>query len=387
MGKKIALLLLFCGLGAFAIWKMQNPGQVTDTFANNLHTQFAIQDIDQIERVFLVDREGNEALVERVEDLNWTYTNRVTGKKYRANPSAVYSLLETIRKVRTREPVAKPAQDNAIKALASVATKVEIYGKDKKKLRVYYVGPMTNGATGNFMIMEGSEDPYVNYIPNFQGTIDNRYITTEVDWRDKAIFRTDPKSLEFVQVEYQASSQSAQSFKISKVSSGTYNVEPLDPSVPTFALDQVNQVNANTYIEDFDVKAAEVIIYNKPKRDSIITSTPFAIVTYKTEEHNEPQTFRLYYLHNPNADRGDGRVGHRQKITRYFIDIDEDNFFLGQHIVLRTMLWGYKFFFQSEAVKLLEDEAASKRSFPENKEEIREARLKALEKKKETSSK
>ena len=370
MGRIIVLLVVFCGLGAFTIWKVSNSEQGKDSFKDNLHTMFAIEDIDQVHRVFMVDRRGNQALVERVEELNWTYTN----KQYRANPSAVFSLLETIRKVRTREPVGKPALPNAIKSLAARATKVEIYDKDKNKLRVYYVGPMTSGGTGNFMIMEGSEDPYITYIPNFQGTIDTRYITTEADWRDKAIFRTKPEALEFIQVEYQDPIQKSQSFKISRLSSNRFDVKPLDPTVPQFDAKEVNQTNAGTYVEDFDTKASEIILYDKPLRDSIITTPPFAIISYKASYHNEPQTFRLYAIHNPDADRGDGRVGHRQKLQRYFVDIDEDNFFVAQHLVIRSMLWGYKFFFQKEAVKLIEDEAATVKKFQDNKEEIRAER-------------
>ena len=35
----------------------------------------------------------------------------------------------------------------------------------------------------------------------------------------------------------------------------------------------------------------------------------------------------------------------------YFVDIDEDNFFLAQHLVIRKLLWGYRFFFQKEALR------------------------------------
>ncbi|WP_264789734.1 DUF4340 domain-containing protein [Aureispira anguillae] len=379
MGRIIVLVVLFCGLGTFAFWKMNNPNMEKDTYAGNLHTMFALNNIDPINRVFLTDRSGNQALIERVEDLNWTYTNKVTGKKYRANPSAVYTLLQTLQKIRTREPINSAAMDNAVKSLAAKSTKVEIYDKDQNKLRVYYVGAMTNGGTGNLAIMEGSDQPYVAYIPNFQGTIGTRFITTEADWRDKAIFRNDINKLEFIQVDYQAPSQRTQSFKISKLNSGKFNVEPLNAEVEAFTQEQVNQDNASTYFEDFDVIAAEQIIYDKNLRDTTITTTPFAVVSYKASYHNEPQVFRIYSIYNPSADRGDGEAGHRQKIQRYFVDINEDNFFLAQHIVIRSMLWGYNFFFQREAVQLREDEATTKQSFPENKERDRNQQFKVIQ--------
>ncbi len=377
----IILAIVFLGLGSLTIWTIQNKSKVSDSFVESLHTHFAIEDIDQVQRIFMVDRTGKQALVERIEGLKWTYTNKVSGKQYLANSNAVFSLLETLKKVRVREPVGKPAINNAVKSIAMESTKVEIYGKNKKILKVYYVGAMTNGGTGNFMIMEGSETPYVSYIPNFQGTIGTRFITTEEDWRDKAVFRTDKESLEYVQVKYLAPSQKKESFRITKTSADKFEVTSPDPSVTPYDQSIVNNDNASTYFEDFDVLSAEKIIYNKKKRDSIISTTPFAIVSYKANYHNEAQTFRLYSVYNPDADRGDGMAGHRQKIQRYFIDIDEDNFFLGQHLVIRKILWGYTFFFQKDAVKLLEDEAMSKKSFPDNKEEIREERRKRKEEK------
>lgn len=381
MNRTIALFITFIALGTASYYIYTNNNKETDSFASNIHTYFAVDAVEDVERVFMVDRTGNQALIEKVDQESWSYTNKETGKKYAANKSAIYSLLETIKKVRVREPVGKPALDNAVKSLAAHSTKVEIYGKNKQKLKVYYVGAMTSGGTGNYMIMEGSEKPYISYIPNFQGTIGTRFITTEEDWRDKAVFRTNKENLEFIKVEYQDPIQTKESFKVTK-SGNRYTVEPTDPAVEAYDQSLINQDNADTYFDDFDVVAAEKILYDKSLRDSIITTTPFAIVTYKADYHQQPQVFRLYSLYNPNADRGDGLAGHRQKIQRYFIDIDEDNFFLGQHLVIRKILWGYSFFFQRDAVQLVEDEAVTKKSFPDDKEgerAAREAKKKALQ--------
>jgi hypothetical protein len=377
MGRIIALFLLLGILSAATWWTMNNEKAVKDTYAENLHSMFAWEDVDQIDRIFMADREGRQVLLQRVEDLHWTFENKKTGQQFRANPNAMFMLLQTINRIRVREPINKAAMENAVKSLSSKATKVELYDKAGKQLRVYYVGAMTNGATGNLVVMQGSDQPYVGYIPNFQGTIDTRYITQEKDLRDKAFLRVEPEDVEFIQVAYQHPSQQSQSFKISQVQAEKYEVTPVYESTTAQPADRLNQANAETFFEDFDVLAAEKIIYNKPQRDTVITTTPFAIVTYKATYHNEPQVFRIYSLSNPTADRGDGDPGHRQKIQRYFVDIDEDNFYLTQHLVMRSLFWGYDFFFQNAPVQLQEDEMKTKRAFPDNKEEIREAREKA----------
>lgn len=376
MGRIIALVLLLGGLSGFTWWTMNKKSVLKDTYSENTHSMFAWQDVDQIDRIFIADRGGRKLLLQRVEELNWTFENKRTGKQYRANPSAIYTLLETITKIRVREPINKAAMDNAVKSLASRATKVELYNKAGDQLRVYYVGAMVSGATGNLVIMQDSDQPYVGYIPNFQGTIDTRYIVEEKNLRDKAFLRVEPKDIEFIQVAYQDPIQEKQSFRITQKSLGQYEVTPVVAGTTPRPASSLNKANAETFFEDFDVIAAEKIIYDKMQRDTVITNTPFAIVTYKATYHNEPQVFRIYSLYNPGADRGDGDPGHRQKIQRYFVDINEDNFFLTQHMVMRSLFWGHDFFFQNAPVVLQEDEASTKQDFPDGKEEIREERAK-----------
>ena len=367
MRNLLVLVVLFVAIGGIAWWQVNQNSTQKDTYSNNKHAMFAVEDVDQIQRVFLADRNGRQALVEREEGLHWTYTNKATGKQYRANPSAIHTLLETIQRLRVRETVNKAATPNAVRSLATDATKVEIYGEGDTPLRVYYVGAMVNGATGNYIIMEDAEQPYIGYLPGFQGTIDTRYLLNEADWRDKAFIRLDPKALEFVEVAYQDPSQRAASFRINRKNANTYAVAPVDESVPKKPEETLNQANAETFMEDFDVVHSEMLLQDKAQRDTVITTMPFAVITYKANYHNEPQVVRIYPMVNPYADRGDGRPGHRQKIQRYFVDIDEDNFFLAQHLVIRSMLWGYDFFFQEAPVQLLEDEAETTQAFHNDK--------------------
>ncbi len=371
MQKTIILLALFLTLGGATYWFTQTNKPVEDTFANNTHTQFAIKDTEQIQRIFMADRTGNQALVEKNEKGHWIYTNKVTGTQYRANPGMVWTLLQTLQRVRVRQAVGKSAEQNAVNAIAAQGTKVEVYDKDKNKLRVFNIGPMTDGAMGNFINMEGSDDIYVAYIPKNPGTIDTRFATKEVDWRDKAIFRNDVEAIEMIKVEYHDPIQRPYSFQINRLGAEQFEVLAIDENSTKYEQNLVNQSNVAVYVEEYDVKSAERILYDKAARDSIIQTPIFATISYKAKYHNEPQSFRVYSLYNPTADRGDGLVGHRQKIQRYFIDIDKDNFFLAQHLVFRDLLWSYEYFFQKSAVQLQEDEAMVKGKFPENKDEDR----------------
>lgn len=357
MRNLLVLALLFTILGGVAWWQLNQNTSQKDTYANSKHTMFAVEDVHQIQRIFIADRRGRKVLLERVDDVMWTYTNKATGKSYRANPGAVQTLLQTINQLRVREAVNKKAIDNAVRSLATNSTKVEIYNKEGKAIRIYYVGAVVGGGTGNHIIMQDAEQPYVGYLPRFQGTIDTRYILDEASWRDKAFIRLDPKRLEFVEVAYQDPSQRASSFRVNCKGNNQYEVLPVNKVTSPFSMEELNQANVETFIEDFDIVSAEMLIQNKKQRDTVITTPPFTVITYKADYHNEPQVIRVYAVINPLADRGDGLPGHRQRIQRYFVDIDEDNFFLAQHLVLRSLFWDYNYFFQKTSVQLLEDEA------------------------------
>lgn len=328
-------------------WFLRTP---KDTFADDVHTQFAYEHVDRVQRIFIADWGQNQAEVQRGSDGQWTYTNKITGKQFPARPDAIRNLLETIQNVRVRFLVAAPAVDNVIKSMTGKSRKVEIYDDQGNRVRAYNVGGPASRDEGTYMLMDSSNRPCVVYLPSWVGSVHTRYIVEEDLWRDRALFRINPQTLETVQVEYHDPLQMQHSFKLLKTGAESYQVEPI--SVVTKKMDASLQNNDNiaTYIEDFDNLVGEIIVYNKPLRDSIIAQKPFATIQFKTKEMAEAKQFRLFPIFNPGADRGDGRVGTRQKIERYYADMGEDNFYIVQHPVVLKLLWGYTYFFQTDKV-------------------------------------
>ncbi len=351
MNKNIILLAILLALGGFGFWKWSN--HTTDTFAKDIHTQFAYEHVEQLGRIFIADRNNNQALLEK-KDGSWYYTNKATGKTYLANPTVVATLLETIKNIRTRGAVAAPAVDNVVNSMAANSKKVELYDESGNRVRTYYVGTPALNGQGTHMMMEGAERPYIVYYPNWVGTLDTRFTLNEKTLRSRYIFKTNPQTIEFVQVEYTAPSQVPYSFRVVRKNGDNFDVQPL--SGKTQKLTTLNQANVLTYINGFDEAWAELIIDDKTTRDTTIIRQPFATITYKTTADDAPKAFKLYSINNPTADRGDGDPGHRQKIQRYYVDIDAENFLLAQHLVIRKVLWGYPYFFQKDAVVLEEDE-------------------------------
>jgi len=100
--------------------------------------------------------------------------------------------------------------------MATISRKVEIYQEkyrinlfDRIKLfphekltRTYYVGDATQDNMGNYMLMEGAEQPYVVFLPSLRGYIYPRYSTDVDDWRDHTIFRTPLQDFRSVKIEF-----------------------------------------------------------------------------------------------------------------------------------------------------------------------------------------
>lgn len=344
MKKIILLLAILLGLIFTVYWFWPKGAAYTDTFANAEHTQFAVEKAPEVlGRIFLADRAGNQALFERQPDGSWLYTNKVSGKTYRPSVSAFHNMMQTIERIRARNRVPNMSVKSVLRGIAAIGIKVELYDRSNKRIRTYYVGGPADGGQGTFAIVEGAEIPYVVYIPNFVGSIDTRYTAKEINLRDKAFVRVNSKELEMVQVEYFDPIQRPYSFKINQKGSKG-EVSPLYTTAASNA--KVKQDHIDIFLKDFEIIAAEAIIYEPTIRDSILKTAPFAKVSYKTKKSVEPSSFTLYPVLNPNYDRGDGRPGVRQKITRYYIDAGDDNFLLGQELVIQKLLRPYDFFLE-----------------------------------------
>ncbi len=353
--KNLILLLTLVGLLAVSWWQFTK--KTKDTFAGNVHTQFAVENIDEVQRIFIADRNGQQVLLERGEGELWIYTNKITGRKWIANPSGIHTLLQTIGKVRTRMPVAKAGVENVVKNLAVHGKKVEIYDKSGERIRTYYVGGAAERAEGTHFMMEGAEMPYIVYYPSWVGSLDTRYTTDEKTWRDRAIFRVDPATLEWIEVEYVAPSQLGASFRLEQKNAEEISVSALNTAAATKPTTPLNTRNASAFIDDFSTMIAENIIDQPALLDSVKFMPIFATVRYKTSLHTQPQTLRFRPVINLVADRGDGDVGTRQKIQRYVVEMGNGDVFLIQHLVARKLFWNYNYFFQNTEVVLKEDEA------------------------------
>ena len=334
MKRTVLLTLLFLVLGAGAVYVLFFR---TDNKASTVSwdMEFGVSNTNQIHKIFIADRTGKTATLERMDD-HWMYNG-----KYVARPTAMETLLETLQKQVVWYIPTKASEENMVKDLASVGIKVELYDKEDKNIKTFIVGGVTNDERGTFMIMENSDQPYVVHVPSFIGQLRVRYLLEEDDWRDRTVYREKPEQIQSISVDYPQ--MKSKSFRLEKTGEAEYEIFPFYTTTQIINK-PIRKGTPEAYLLQFEQLGAEGLETNHPKRDSITQLVPFAIVSI-TRENGEQKNARFW----PVSIRT--RPDNQQKfVTRYFAEVDEHDFFLVQDNVFGPIFRGYSYFFEQKKI-------------------------------------
>lgn len=342
MKRTLILLILFLVLGAGAYYLMKNQ-DTSSTTSWNEAGDFAVDNVDDIYKIFIADKQNYRVLLERKNGY-WTYN-----RKFKAKQTQIDDLLYTIKGVRMKYTTPRGAEDNMRKNLATSGVKVEIYDKNDNKMKVYYVGGSTANSLGTYYIMEGSTEPYVMHIPSFQGMLKGKFMKQDDDWKDLIMFGEQVEEIQSVSVDYPK--QKSKSFKIDRTGVGEFDVKPFYDVTPEIKKTVLNAA-VEKYLTGFSVMMAEAFENKNVLRDSIVNTLPFVSLSI-TNTKGETKTCKLFPIPqldqygNPLLSTGVGMKG-TQSIYRYFADYKDeygDSFRLVQHRNFERLFWSYEYFF------------------------------------------
>ncbi len=339
--RTVVLLILFVLLGGGTLWYLNSKPEEKTTLLG-ADREFAFEDTSRIHKIFLADREGETVTLER-DGKYWTYN-----AQYRARPNAVENLLDAIRRVEVKYKPPQAAIPNMVRDLAAYGIKVELYDRRDQLLKSYYVGGGTADERGTHMIMEDAEQPYVCYLPSWEGNIRFRYNLKGEDWRDKTIFQDRPQEIAAISVEYPK--QRSKSFRLERTAGG-FKVRPFYATTPEIN-GRVNEGLVRTYLDGFRWIAAEAFETTNPLRDSILQLVPFSTITLKRTDGQE-KTVRLFpiFLENEVLDPKYGLRTTTPNVPaeRFFADVQHSgDFMLVQQRVFGKLLWAYPFFYETQ---------------------------------------
>ena len=229
---------------------------------------FAVADTSSIDKMFLADKKGNKALLERKGPALWTING-----KYPARQDAINFLLKTIKQIEVRSPVGKAALQNVLKELSSTGTKIEIYSKGDK-IKTYYVGGPTQDMLGTFMYLENSTVPFVIHIPGFNGYLTPRYFASADEWRSRIIFQYGEGQIASVMV--QNNQHPDESFRIKKDDDHYVYYSSLTATAPA----EIFQSQLVAYLAKYQLIGFERPTYDLDVayRDSLLKTEPIRIL-------------------------------------------------------------------------------------------------------------
>ena len=162
---------------------------------------FAIKNVDEINKIIMKDKEGNIILLEKSKD-QW-----LVNKKYDGWKEVIDYRLKTLKNIRIQSSVSEKKEEQVIKQLAKDGVKIEIYTNDlTSPNKTYYVGGNTPNHLGTYMIMKGSQIPYIMHIPGKPGLlapkfgIDGNKLDI-LSWRKRITISINPNSIESIEVK------------------------------------------------------------------------------------------------------------------------------------------------------------------------------------------
>ena len=254
------------------------------TFRRSL-SDFAVDDTSNITMIFMADKNNNTLkLTRKVPGQNWTVNDKYPGQKFNID-----MLMETMLNIEVKHPVPLAARNNIIKELAANSVKVEIYQwvyridllgirwfPHEKLTKVYYVGGATQDNQGNFILMEQSSEPFVTYLPGLRGFISPRFTPIEKYWRDYTVFKKNLNEIASVKIEFPAIPD--QSFEIISHYPQDIELISLTDQKRITGFDTMKVLNFLSAFRNLNFEAL-LNDMDKERKDSIISSMPFVIIT------------------------------------------------------------------------------------------------------------
>src|SRR5438132_13761530 len=123
------ILLVALGVAAYFFVIKKKWGTL-----NVNETAFAVDETAAIGKIFIADMQGQKVILERKKD-SW-----IVNAKYPVRNDYMDVLLSTLKRVSMSYPVPKTAMNKVVTEMAAHNKKVEVYDKNGKLMKSYFVG-------------------------------------------------------------------------------------------------------------------------------------------------------------------------------------------------------------------------------------------------------
>lgn len=302
MSKTILYLVILLILG-FGVWFFLFSDKSGQLF-RSADSAFTIRDTGAIGKLFLSENgSGKGVLVQRTEK-GW-----LVNGKYPVLESRLRNLFNTFREQQPLHVAPNDVREGIIRNIAGAGIKVEVYDRQGRLMRAFYVGGELPNFSGTAMLMEGSERPYVVNIPGFEGYLTPRYTPALRYWRDRLVFGIAPDQITSISIHN--TQEPLNSFTLTQ-ENGKLQVK-LDPSIHLET--PLNQSRASSYLTLFSKVYSEGFLEDIPHLDSSVAAMPQLGSVDVQGRNGYHESALLYYFPlneraaatNPNPESMDDR--------------------------------------------------------------------------------
>ncbi len=164
---------------------------------------FSINNIEEIDHIEITNKTPKTVFLTKNNE-KWELKNG-----FPVSTEAINYLLETIRDMQIKRPVAVNEKENILKRMSVQRTKVSIFSNNKN-IKTIYVGGNTQDQLGTYMILDNSNEPYIISIPGFNGYLSSRFSCEENTWKEKVIFNINKDDIEKIEINYRDTTNSFQ---------------------------------------------------------------------------------------------------------------------------------------------------------------------------------
>ena len=151
---KYFIIIIICIVSLFLYFKGGN------LFSNKEidPTDFSIENTENINKIIMSDKKGDKIIMEKKDD-QWFINN-----KYKIWDEKIDYLLGVLKDIKVKSSAPLKRQKKIIKDIATTGVKVEIF-ENNHLTKTYFIGTDDTDNIGTYMIMKGSSEPYLMYIP------------------------------------------------------------------------------------------------------------------------------------------------------------------------------------------------------------------------------
>jgi hypothetical protein len=283
----ILLLVLLVAIGIFVVAKNKRKTLTGDD------SDFAVPDTASIDKLFLANKLGATALLEKNKEGIWMING-----KFPARKDAVKLLLVTFMRTQIKFPAPQASQENLLKKIASAGVKCEIYQKGKLS-KTWYLGHETQDLRGTYCLLQSADNDkpfntvYAIEIPGFIGTVVPRFFISEADWREKNVMSLTPDKIKNVTLNLAGFPDSSFSINVNglhKFDVSTLSGKRIQP-FDTMAVQQYLSYFMDLYVQGWLTNQM-----NLPQIDSIRKSKDFLQLAV-TDNNNKTEVFKFYQKH------------------------------------------------------------------------------------------